>query len=194
MPGGWRLGQIQAEQPSTTYAEFKKEILNEIARCLNMPYNVAAGNSSGYNYASGRLDHQTYYKSIRVDQDQSAWRSSTACSGPGSTRRSWSAASAALDADGRLPRPDPPVVLGRAGARRSGQGGQRPGDAAGELHDHLAYEYAQQGRDWESELRQRAKETPLMEQLGLSPLAQRRKGTDQSIGQTSNARRSGGGL
>ena len=52
----------------TTYAEFKKEILNEIARCLNMPFNVAAGNSSGYNYASGRLDHQTYFKSIRVDQ------------------------------------------------------------------------------------------------------------------------------
>ena len=70
LPGGWRLGQIQAEQPSTTYSEFKKEILNEIARCLNMPFNVACGNSSGYNYASGRLDHQTYYKSIRVDQDQ----------------------------------------------------------------------------------------------------------------------------
>jgi hypothetical protein len=33
------------------------------------PFNVAAGNSSGYNYASGRLDHQTYFKSIRVDQD-----------------------------------------------------------------------------------------------------------------------------
>src|SRR5690606_4663797 len=56
------------EQPATTYGEFKKEILNEIARCLNMPFNVAAGNSSGYNYASGRLDHQTYFKSIRVDQ------------------------------------------------------------------------------------------------------------------------------
>jgi capsid protein len=32
----------------------------------------------------------------------------------------------------------------------------------------LAYEYAQQGRDWESELRQRAKETALMQLLGLS--------------------------
>jgi ABC-type branched-subunit amino acid transport system ATPase component len=29
------------------------------------PFNVAAGNSSGYNYASGRLDHQTYFKAIR---------------------------------------------------------------------------------------------------------------------------------
>ncbi len=59
MPGGWRMEQMRSEQPSTTYSEFKKEILNEIARCLNMPFNVAAGNSSGYNYASGRLDHQT---------------------------------------------------------------------------------------------------------------------------------------
>jgi len=68
MPGGWKMSQIEAEQPATTYADFKKQILNEIARCLNMPFNIAAGNSSGYNYASGRLDHQTYYKSIRVDQ------------------------------------------------------------------------------------------------------------------------------
>lgn len=68
MPGGWKMAQLDPKQPATTYADFKKEILNEIARCLNMPYNVAAGNSSGYNYASGRLDHQTYFKSIRVDQ------------------------------------------------------------------------------------------------------------------------------
>ena len=59
MPGGWKMSQLHAEHPSGTYADFKREILNEIARCLNMPFNVAAANSSGYNYASGRLDHQT---------------------------------------------------------------------------------------------------------------------------------------
>jgi capsid protein len=32
----------------------------------------------------------------------------------------------------------------------------------------LAYEFARQGRDWESELRQRAKEVALVRQLGLS--------------------------
>lgn len=37
MPGGWKMSQMEAEQPATTYAEFKREILNEIARCLNMP-------------------------------------------------------------------------------------------------------------------------------------------------------------
>ena len=40
MPGGWKMSQLKAEQPTGTYAEFKHEILNEIARCLNMPFKV----------------------------------------------------------------------------------------------------------------------------------------------------------
>jgi len=69
MPGGWKMSQLEAEQPATTYGEFKREILNEIARCLNMPFNVAAGNSASYNYASGRLDHQTYFIALDVERE-----------------------------------------------------------------------------------------------------------------------------
>ncbi len=69
IPSGWKMAQLKAEQPTSSYAEFKKELINEIARCLNMPFNVAACNSSGYNYSSGRLDHQTYFKSNRIEQD-----------------------------------------------------------------------------------------------------------------------------
>jgi len=68
LPNKMQLQQLKAEQPTTTYGMFKQEILNEIARCLNMPYNVAAGNSSGYNYSSGRLDHQIYFRSIAITQ------------------------------------------------------------------------------------------------------------------------------
>ena len=68
MPGGWKMAQVDPKQPVTTYGEFKHEILNEISRSLNITYNIAAGNSSGYNYASGRLDHQSYYKSLKVDR------------------------------------------------------------------------------------------------------------------------------
>lgn len=68
LPAGCTMNQVKAEQPTTTYGDFKKEIINEIARCLNMPFNVAAGNSAAYNYASGRLDHQMYFKSIDVDR------------------------------------------------------------------------------------------------------------------------------
>jgi capsid protein len=70
LPNNTTLTQLRAEQPTTTYGEFKQQILNEIARCLNMPRNIALGDSSGYNYSSGRLDHQIYFKSIAITQAQ----------------------------------------------------------------------------------------------------------------------------
>ena len=68
LPDGWKLGQIKAEQPNTTYAEFKREILGEIGRCMQIPVNLLIGDSSKHNYASGRLDHQSYYRNIHVEQ------------------------------------------------------------------------------------------------------------------------------
>jgi capsid protein len=168
MPGGWKMSQLQAEQPATTYAEFKKEILNEIARCLNMPFNVAAGNSSGYNYASGRLDHQTYFKSIRVDQAH------LECVVLDRVLAAW------LDEAALIPS-FLPAGLGPIGDWPSQNHwcGQEHVDPAKEataqatrLANHtttLAHEYARQGRDWEEALRQRAKEVALMQELGLTP-------------------------
>lgn len=168
LPGGWKLGQITAEQPATTYGEFKHQILNEIARCLNMPFNVAAGNSSGYNYASGRLDHQTYYKSIRVDQTHMGRVVLDAI------LRAW------LD-EATLVEDLLPQSLRRADMTPEHQwfwDGQEHVDPAKEANAQatrlqnntttLAYEFARQGRDWEAELRQRAKEVALMKDLGLS--------------------------
>lgn len=68
-PEGWEPSQLKAEHPSETFEPFRKAIIGEIARCLNMPLNVAACDSSAYNYASGRLDHQLYFKSISVERD-----------------------------------------------------------------------------------------------------------------------------
>jgi capsid protein len=42
----------------------------------------------------------------------------------------------------------------------------------------LAIEYARQGRDWETELRQRAKERALMEELGLTSTPAAEQPTD----------------
>lgn len=168
MPGGWKLGQVKAEHPQASYAEFKKEILNEIARCLNMPFNVAAGNSSGYNYASGRLDHQTYFKSIRVDQSHlervildrifATWIRE------------------AILIEGYLPQ-----ELRTTDTNWSHQwfwDGTEHVDPAKEAKAQqtrlanntttLADEYAKKGQDWETQLRQRAKEHALMNELGLN--------------------------
>lgn len=66
LPTGWRLSQLDAAQPTVTYADFKHECLGEAARCINMPFNMAAANSGGYNFASGRLDDQIWVRTRSV--------------------------------------------------------------------------------------------------------------------------------
>ncbi|MBI5724831.1 MAG: phage portal protein [Planctomycetes bacterium] len=163
-PEGWEPSQIKAEQPATTYDMFKREILNEIARCLNMPYNIAACNSSGYNYSSGRLDHQTYYKFIRVEQSQCesvvldrillAWMAEAV--------KVFQIGTGAIDDtshqwfwDGHE-HVDPAKEANAQATRLASN------------TTTLASEYARQGKDWETELRQRAKEVKLMTELGLT--------------------------
>lgn len=68
LPDGYGMEQFRSEHPTSTFVDFTTAILNEIARCLNMPLNVAMANSARYNYASGRMDHQVYFKSIQVER------------------------------------------------------------------------------------------------------------------------------
>ena len=68
MPEGWDITQLKAEQPAANYEMFKRAVVGEVARCLNMPYNIAAADSSKYNFASGKLDHVGWYKSTEIDQ------------------------------------------------------------------------------------------------------------------------------
>lgn len=168
MPGGWKMSQVDPKQPATTYSEFKKEILNEIARCLNIPYNIAAGNSGGYNYASGRLDHQSYYKSICVDQ------AFIACKVLDPILQSWLLEYA--------------LVHGFPGSL-FGEGSHIPKhqwfwDGTGHVDPakearaqeirlknnatNLSIEYAKIGLDWEECIRQRARENKLMAELGMT--------------------------
>jgi lambda family phage portal protein len=67
LPAGMRANQMKAEQPGTTFAEFDGRLICEGARPLNMPSNIARLDSSGYNYSSGRLDHQCYDRILDVD-------------------------------------------------------------------------------------------------------------------------------
>jgi capsid protein len=68
LPAGYDAFQPKAEQPTANHAEFSKSLVNEQARPKSMPYNKAACDSSSYNYASGRLDHQTYYGHLDSDR------------------------------------------------------------------------------------------------------------------------------
>jgi len=167
MPFGWKIGQVKAEQPTTVYGDFKHEVINEIARCMNMPFNIAAGNSSGYNYASGRLDHQAFFKAIRIDQAYlgdivldrvlSAWLNE------------------AVLIEGYLPQwlrqlgVDLPHQWFWDGLEHVDPQKEATAQATRLTSNTttLAAEYAKAGLDWESELRQRAREMALMRELGL---------------------------
>ena len=70
LPAGWEASQFNATQPVNTYEAFKGEVLNEIGRCVQAPFNVVAGNSSRYNYSSGRLDHLIYHRTIWIERDR----------------------------------------------------------------------------------------------------------------------------
>lgn len=69
LPNGRKLGQMKAEHPTTTYPDFEAGLVRQMARCISMPYAIAAGDSSRGNYASGRLDHQTYDQSLDIERD-----------------------------------------------------------------------------------------------------------------------------
>jgi len=168
MPYGWKVGQLKAEQPTTVYSDFKHEVINEIARCLNMPFNIAAGNSSGYNYASGRLDHQAFFKAIRIDQ---AYLADVVLD---RVLNAW--LNEAVLIEGYLPQSARTLDVNLAhqwfwdGLEHVDPQKEATAQAT-RLTSHtttLAAEFAKAGLDWESELRQRAREVALMRELGLT--------------------------
>ena len=133
---------------------------------MNIPLNIALCNSSGYNYASGRLDHQTYYKSIRVEQTHmgevvldrifEAWINEAQLLTPFAFLRRQPYLPRQWFFDG-VEHVDPAKEANAQATRLTSN------------TTTLAAEFARQGKDWEVELRQRSKEKKLMAELDLLP-------------------------
>ena len=163
VPAGWKMGQLDAKQPTASHAEFVKVILSEIARSVCSTYGTVAGDFSGFNYASGRLDNQIYHKSILVDRSRweievlnrvfALWfrefllARPTAGISPEEDTHTWFW-------DG-FPHVDP--------TKEATAQEKRLLNAT----TTLAAECAKDGRDYMSVLRQRAKEVRLMRELGI---------------------------
>jgi lambda family phage portal protein len=170
LPGGTNVSQLRAEHPNATFDEFCKAILREIARCLGLPAVLALGDSSGANYASGRLDLQAFNRQMEVERSALIERDCL-----DRIFEAW------LDEALLIPNFLPPEFVDNISDIEWAWRWQQPGhvdrakEAAGqaaELDNHtttLAREYARQGLDWENELRQRARELATMRELGLSP-------------------------
>lgn len=169
LPQGWQVDQLKAEQPTTTYDMFRRNLINEAARPLNMPYGVAAGDSSGYNYASGRLDHQVYQRAIGIDREYYARRVLDPI------LYAWLNEAALVP--GLIPDGLGPFAMWEWAWHWDGFGHVDPTKEANaenvRLANHtttLADSYAAQGKDWEEQVRQRARELDLMRSLNL-PIA-----------------------
>ncbi len=168
LPKGWDMKQFKAEQPISTYAEFKREVVGEIARCISMPINVILGDSSKHNYASGRLDWQIYGKKIKVDRKDLTLKVLDPIF------YNW--LDEAIKIEGYLPQALRHVNTDWAHtwywdgqehvdpAKEANAQGQRLKN----LTTTLADEFGKQGKDWERELEQIARERQKMAALGLT--------------------------
>lgn len=160
VPAGWKMGQLDPKQPAANHSEFVKIILSEIARCAVTTYGTLAGDFSGHNYASGRLDNQIYHKSILVDR--SFWESEVL----NRIFEVWFREYLLITMQPFMPERHtwfwdgfPHVDPGKEASAQEKR-----------LANHtttLAAECAKDGRDYMSVLHQRAKELKLMKELGI---------------------------
>jgi lambda family phage portal protein len=172
LPAGWSINQLRPEQPITGYAEYVGQVIREIARCFELPFGIAAGDSSTYNYASGRLDVQVYQRKVtrrrmamKVRLLNRLWRAWMDEATTVKTFRSMMAGNPPWIEWGYTWIWDgfehvDPSKEAQALATLLGQNGAT-----------LADWYASKGKDWREQLRQRAKERTLQNQLGLSDAA-----------------------
>ena len=164
LPNGAKLGQLKAEHPTTTYPDFKREIVAESARTVGMPVNVAMADSSRHNFSSAKLDHFGYRGGLRVERSHD-------------DLNLLEPIFAAWLAEARLVPGHLPEGLDVAAKTR---GWFWPGwpsmDKDEAKHDterlangstNLAELYAEWGQDWRVMLRQRGREVALCRELGL---------------------------
>ena len=165
MPEGWKMYELYVKSPIATYPDFKKEILSELGAALGIPYAIVAGTSAGYTYASAKLDHQSYFRSIWTErafvEDQILNRLFVRWF------REWRLAHPDVEIRDAMspwhghwiwPHTDDLDMLNAAHVQSL------------QLQNHtttLANEFARQGKNWKTELTQIKKEQAFLDKLGL---------------------------
>jgi capsid protein len=165
-PDGWEPVQMKAEQPTGSHDTFVRRLINEIARCLDMPVIVASMDSSSANYSSMRGDYLVYRKRIAVERNDLE----RVFLDP--ILNSW--LDEAVDIGGLIPRGLPPFgewnwTWTWDGFEHVDPQKEANADAAMVANNmaSLSEVCAKRGRDWRIVLRQKAAEKALMQELGI---------------------------
>ncbi len=187
MPEGWKMDELYVKAPIATYADFKKEMLSEIGAAMGIPYAIVAGTSSGYTYASAKLDHQTYFRVLRNERGYvedsvlnrlfELWLREWSLANPDATNAGGSRSVATDDEGASVPHSPFPVPListwnaswlwpmfdniDMLTAARV------QSIALKNRTTTLATEYARQGKNWKTELTQFEKERRFLAELGI---------------------------
>lgn len=169
-PRGYGFNQLKAEHPTTNHQMFLGCILQEIAACHQVPLYLVAGTAADLSYAGGRLDLQSYERTIRTERHRMACQILNAC------WLRW--LEEAVFVPGLLPRTRSPYGDWRK------QWFWPPFEHVDPLKEAnaqkirlanntttLADEWAKQNADWEVKMRQRAKEKALARELGVEEAA-----------------------
>lgn len=166
LPDGYDALQLKPEHPATTHAEFNRENLKEMGSPISAPYNVSGNDSSPYNFSSARMDNGNFRLGVGVER--------FGCEKVAVNRIFAAFLDEAVMIPGLLPdslasiadvphtwnwpgwEEIQPLDEARADTERLNNGTTT-----------LAKIAAKRGEDWESDMRQKAKENALAAELGL---------------------------
>ena len=166
LPGGVKAKGFDAKQPMQNHREYVTSKRGEMGRPVQAPLNLVTGDSSQFNFASGRLDHLPYQRVVWIERERLraevldrlflAWYAEARLVGlipdalPAVNEWSWEWG---WDAFGQLN----PLQEAQASQLRLAL-----------YQTTLAEECAANGTDWRQVLQQRAKERAMMAALGLT--------------------------
>ena len=166
LASGWDATQLKAEHPTTTYGEFKHELIAEMGRPANAPRNLTSGDSSQFNFASGRLDHLPYQRGVWLERRRlgvvlrklfAAW---------------WAEYTQIPESEGGAPQGVPPLAGAVIDWQWDGFASLDPVKETAAVESRLnlmlttlAEECAAEGKDWEENLEQWFKEAARKKEL-----------------------------
>jgi capsid protein len=167
-PWGARLKQLKAEQPTTTFDGFREAMLGESSRGIGVPLNVVLGTSQKFNFSSAKLDHMGYHAGLRIERSD--------CEDVALEPTLHAFLDEGVMVPGLLPdgidvenlphewhwppfADLDPMTDAEADTERL---------TVNKTKTYRQH-FAEQGKDWEEEFAQLAKEKSLLDKLGLSP-------------------------
>jgi capsid protein len=70
LPSGVKANFPKELSPSAEYSAYVNSKLRKIGRAINMPFGKVAGDHSGYNYSSGRMDDAPYWSDRDIERQE----------------------------------------------------------------------------------------------------------------------------